>query len=46
MNSNAIIPNVYISSIPYNIKMHKASHLSSETETVHAKRPCSDHKII
>ena len=42
MNQNAIIPNVCISSISYCIKMHK----SSETKPVHAKRPCSDHKIV
>ena len=35
---NAIIPNVYISSISYCIKMHKASHLSSETETFSCKK--------
>ena len=38
MNENSIIPNVYISSISYCIKMHKASHLSSETETVSCKK--------
>ena len=38
MNLNAIIPNVYISSISYCIKMHKASHLSSETETCSCKK--------
>ena len=38
MNKNTIIPNVYISSIPYCNKMHKASHLSSETETCSCKK--------
>ena len=33
MNKNAITPNVYINSISYCIKMHRASHLSSEKET-------------
>ena len=38
MNLNAIIPNVYIISISYCIQMHKASHLSSETETCSCKK--------
>ena len=38
MKQNAIIPNVYISSISYCIKMHKASFLSSETETCSCKK--------
>ena len=38
MNYNAIIPNVYIISILYCIKMHNASHLSSETETFSCKK--------
>ena len=46
MNKNDIIPNVYISSISYCIKMHKAFHLSSETETCSCKKTLSDHKIV
>ena len=38
MHLNAIIPNVYISSISYYTKMHKASHLSSEKETCSYKK--------
>ena len=45
MNLKAIIPNVYISSISYCIKMHKASLLSNVTETCSYKRPCPDHQM-
>ena len=38
MNENAIIPNVDISSISKCIKIHKASHLSSETEAGSCKK--------
>ena len=37
MNLNAIVPNVYISSISYCIKMHKTSLLSNVTETCSCK---------
>ena len=46
MNKNAIAPNVYIRSISYCTKMHKASLLSDRTETCSCKRPCPDHKIV
>ena len=36
-NFNAIVPNVYISSISYCIKMNKTSLLSNVAEPVHAK---------
>ena len=36
MNLNAIVPNVYISSISYCIKMHKTSLLSN-VKPIHAK---------
>ena len=38
MHLNAIIPNVYISSISYCTKMLKASHLSSGKETCSYKK--------
>ena len=37
MNFNAIVKNVYISSISYNIKMHKSSLLSNVTKHIHEK---------
>ena len=45
MNLNAIVPNVYISSTVYCIKMHKTSPLSIMTETCVFNRPCPDPKI-
>ena len=45
MNLNTIVPNVYISSISYCTKMHKASLLSNVKETCSCKRPCPDHQI-
>ena len=45
MNLKAIIPNVYISSISYCIKIHKASLLSNVKETCSCKIPCPDHQI-
>ena len=42
---NTIIPNVYISSISYCIKIHKTSLLSNVTETCSCKIPCPDHQI-
>ena len=43
MNLNAIVPNVYVSSNVYCIKMHKASLLSNVTETCSCILPCPDH---
>ena len=42
---NAVVPNVFISSISFCIKMHKASLLSNVTETCSCKRPCPDPQI-
>ena len=46
MNWNAIVPNVIMSSIWYNIKMHKVSLLSNETETSSFKISWPDHKMV
>ena len=45
MNLNAIVPIVYISSISYCLKMHKASLLSNVTKTCPCKRPYPDQLI-
>ena len=45
MNLNAIVPIVYISSISYCIKIHKAYLLSNITETCSCIRPCPGHQI-
>ena len=45
MNLNAIIPNVYISSISYCMKIHNVSLLSNVTDTCSCKMPYPDHQI-
>ena len=45
MNLKDIVPNVYISSISYCTKMHKASLFSNVRKTFSCKIHCPDHQI-
>ena len=46
MNSNAIIPNVYISLISYCTEIHKASLLPDVTDTCSCTRSAQDLDLI